>query len=74
MKWLGLVLLATSCSSTLPYIAPKCVKSHVEQVPSHLVVYVYDLHTKFVGPQVSMYMAPETSEVQCDQWIGGIQP
>lgn len=54
-----------------PHVAPLCIKSHLETVPAHLVIYVYDLHTAFVGPQVASHWTPEAQESRCDQWIGG---
>lgn len=47
---------------------PTCIESHSETVKAHDDIYVYDLHTPFVGPQVSITHVPEHEINVCDRW------
>lgn len=63
--------LTVACAVQAPYVPPRCIKSHLETVPAHLVIYAYNLHIRFVAPQVTAYWAPESQVERCDKWIGG---
>ncbi len=77
---LALFLLLILCAAAVivqtdnPYtpapitVPPVCGQSHQEIVKAHDDIYVYDLHTKFVGPQMSITHVPETTIMVCDRW------
>lgn len=59
-------VLCCGCASE-PYVAPVCLKSHMEVVPKHVVGYVAG-QMGFTRSYVVIYETPEATVERCDEW------